>query len=91
MAYSRDALIQNIKDVGLIVSQGKFASVVADLSEAEQTANSELLESAKKEGKNFLAKQGIKLPQEVTVEITQNSPVTVCLRIGVMGICVTVK
>jgi hypothetical protein len=91
MPYSRDASIKKIQDLGSIVSQEKFASVVADLSEAEQTRNSSLLESAKKEGKTFLTKQGVTLPQEATAEITQNSPVTVCLGLGLVEICVTVK
>ena len=94
MAFSKDASIKKIKDLAAIVSQEKFAAVMGDLAEAEGAGSSEqekirLLERAKKDSKAFLEGQGIKLPANATVEITQNSPIGV--RICLNSHCVTIS
>src|SRR5262249_6719411 len=95
MSFSRESSINKIKDLGAVVSQEKFASVFADLIEAEQTGNSDqekrsLLESAKKEARRFLESQGMKRPPNATVEITQNSPIGVKICVNSHCVVITV-
>jgi hypothetical protein len=96
MAFSRDTLISGVADLAKILGQDKFASVLADLREAEdsqQPAHLSMLDSAKKDGNAYLQSQGITLPDNAKATITQNSPITVkvCLMSGDTEIvCVTV-
>jgi hypothetical protein len=102
MAFSRDALINRTADLAKIVSQDKFATVIADLREAE-IAGQEVggsaapmaqskLDLAKKDAKAFLQNAGVALPEDATASITQNSPITVkvCVSYGDHEVCVTV-
>jgi hypothetical protein len=96
MASSRDTLINGVADLAKVLGQDKFASVLADLREAEasqQTDHLSMLDSAKKDGKAYLQSQGVTLPDNAKATITQNSPITVkvCLMSGDHEIvCVTV-
>ena len=61
MAYSRETSIKSINELAKVVSQDKFAAVVADLREAETSGPSDqekigMLERAKKELQGFPGK-----------------------------------
>jgi hypothetical protein len=91
MATSRETLTNGTSALAKVLSQDRFASALADLSEAETSTEANhvsMLDRAKKDGKGYLKSQGVTLPENATVQITQNSPISI--RVCVEVICVTI-
>jgi hypothetical protein len=73
MPTPRESLVNDLKQLVAAMTQDRLAEVVADLAEAEKSSSPDF-ERAMTDPRDFLEKQGLKLPPGATVKISKNSP-----------------